>query len=206
MSETVHENKGMQADRLAAYSDGVIAIIVTIMVLELHAPTSADPNLLLHLGPTASAYALSFLLVSIYWVNHHHLLHSNRRIGSDVLWFNILWLFCLSLFPFATAYVSGTRGAPIAIAIYACLGTATGLAFFLLGNSISRRNADVAIVSKIAVSRQRKNIAALAFNILAVPLAFVSVPVALLCLAVPAIAYFLPDRRVESHAPPLDRR
>jgi uncharacterized membrane protein len=193
----------MQGDRLVAYSDGVIAIIVTIMVLDLHAPTSGDPRLLIKLWPVISTYALSFLLVSIYWVNHHHLLQANRRIGRDVLWFNVLWLFCLSLFPFATAYVSGTRGAPSAIALYGALATASGLAFLLLGISLSRRNADVDVVSRIAGQRQRKNLVALALNIAAVFFAFVSTPLALICLALPAIAYFLPDKRVEidKHAP-----
>ncbi len=83
----------MQGDRLIAYSDGVIAIIVTIMVLELHAPSTPQLALLLHLWPTFGAYALSFLLVSIYWVNHHHLLFANRRIDRDVLWLNIHFLF-----------------------------------------------------------------------------------------------------------------
>jgi uncharacterized membrane protein len=190
---------GMQGDRLVAYSDGVIAIIVTIMVLDLHAPTAGDPRLLLKLWPAVSTYALSFLLVSIYWVNHHHLLQANRRIGRDVLWLNLLWLFCLSLFPFATAYVSGTRGAPWAIAIYAALAAATGLAFLLLGMSLSRRNADVDVVKLIAGQRQRKSLIALALNIAAIFFAFVSTPIALLCLGLPALSYFLPDKRVEVH-------
>lgn len=142
---------------------------------------------------------MSFLLVSIYWVNHHHLLQANRRIGRDVLWFNLIWLFCLSLFPFATAYMSGTRGAPSAIALYGALATTTGLAFLLLGISLSRRNTDVDVVSRISGERQRKNLVALALNIAAVLFAFVSTPLALICLALPAIAYFLPDKRVEGH-------
>ncbi|HEX6784394.1 MAG TPA: TMEM175 family protein, partial [Sphingomicrobium sp.] len=186
----------MRADRLTAFSDGVIAIIVTIMVLDLHAPASGDRRLLLGLWPMLLAYALSFLLVSIYWVNHHHLLHANRRIGREILWFNLLWLFFLSLFPFATAYISATRAAPFAVALYAALGTLTGLAFLMLGASLSRRNADEPIVSVVAGDRLRKNLIALALNILAVGLAMIFVPAALLCLALPAIAYFLPDKRV----------
>ena len=146
----------MQGDRLIAYSDGVIAIIVTIMVLELHAPSTPQLASLLHLWPTFGAYALSFLLVSIYWVNHHHLLFANRRIDRDVLWLNIHFLFWLSLFPFATAYVSATRGAPIAVAIYAALGVATAAAFRFLGVALSRRNAHVTVVAQVAPGRRRK--------------------------------------------------
>ncbi|MEQ7874928.1 TMEM175 family protein [Sphingomonas sp. ASV193] len=188
----------MGAERLAAYSDGVVAIIVTIMVLDLHPPARADVASLARLWPVFSAYVLSFLIVSIYWMNHHHLLHANRRIGRDVMWFNLLWLFCLSLFPFTTAFVSSSRGSPLAVSLYALLGSLTGFAFLLLGVSLSRRNADVEVVGRIARQRQRKNLFALALNVAAVFLAFVWVPLALACLALPAIAYFLPDRRVET--------
>ena len=189
---------GMSGERLTAYSDGVIAIIVTIMVLDLHAPATAVARDLFHLWNTFTAYALSFLLVSIYWVNHHHLLHSNRKIGGDVLWFNIHWLFWLSLFPFATAYLTSTHGASIAIAVYALLGTVTAVAFLLLGLSLSRRNANVAVVKRVEGSRQRKSVIAILINLSAAPLAFVSKPLAFALLTLPALAYFLPDKRVET--------
>ena len=180
MSLSIDEttSAGMSGERLTAYSDGVIAIIVTIMVLDLHAPSTADAQDLFHLWRTFLAYALSFLLVSIYWVNHHHLLHSNRRIGRDVLWFNIHWLFWLSLFPFATAYLTSTQGASIAIAVYALLGTVTAVAFLLLGLSLSRRNAHVAVVKQVERSRQRKSAIAILISLSAAPLAFVSKPLA----------------------------
>ena len=197
MSEASATLGAMQADRLVAYSDGVVAIIVTIMVLELHAPSSRDPAALLALWPTFSAYALSFLLVSIYWVNHHHLLHSNRLIGRDVLSLNIHFLFWLSLFPFATAYLSTTRGAPLATALYAGLGLAAAMAFRFLGDGLSRRNADSAVVARVAPDRRRKNTLALMANLAALPAAFVSAPLALALLVVPAVLYFLPDARVE---------
>lgn len=188
----------MGAERLAAYSDGVVAIIVTIMVLDLRPPVNGNIGSLVKLWPVFSAYVLSFLTVSIYWMNHHHLLHANRRIGREVMWFNVLWLFCLSLFPFTTAFVSGTRGSALSVFLYAVVGSLAGFAFLLLGVSLSRRNADVEIVGRIASQRQRKNLSALALNVAAAFLAFVWVPLALFCLALPAIAYFLPDRRVET--------
>ena len=188
----------MHADRLAAFSDGVVAIIITIMVLELHAPDTADRTALTHLLPIMASYALSFLLVAIYWVNHHHLLHSNRRIGRDVLWLNIHWLFWLSLFPFATAYIGNTRGAPIAVMMYAGLGTATAIAFRLLGVSLSRRNAENAVVSLIAPSRRRKNTVALLANAAAIPTAMIWTPLAFAFLTLPALLYFLPDARAET--------
>jgi uncharacterized membrane protein len=191
---------GMQGDRLIAFSDGVTAIIVTIMVLDLHAPTTSRLTELLHLLPTMCSYALSFLLVSIYWVNHHHLFFANRRVDRSVLWLNIHFLFWLSLFPLGTAYVSATRGAPIAVAAYAALGVATALAFRFLGTAASRRNNDVPIVTEVGPSRRRKSTLALFANILAVPAAFVATPLAFSLLALPAALYFLPDARVEQQS------
>lgn len=186
----------MSGDRLAAYSDGVIAIIVTIMVLDLHAPERGDIAALAAVWPTFAAYALSFVLVSIYWVNHHHLLLTNPRMDGTAMWLNIHWLFWLSVFPFATVYLSKTAAAPLALTSYAVLGVLTAIAYRLLGTYLSRLNAGSGIVDEVGPGRRRKNSLALLANVLAIPAAFLSQPLALVLLVLPAALYFVPDPRV----------
>ena len=188
----------MSAERLAAYSDGVIAIIVTIMVLDLHAPDRGEISALWATWPTFAAYALSFVLVSIYWVNHHHLLLTNPRMDGATMWLNIQWLFWLSMFPFATAYLSRTEAAPLALTSYATLGVLTAVAYRLLGTRLSCLNAGVGIVDEVAPDRRRKNTLALLANLLAIPAAFTFRPLAVLLLVIPAALYFAPDPRVGS--------
>ena len=186
----------MGGDRLAAYSDGVIAIIVTIMVLDLHAPESGDLTSLLRVWPMFTAYALSFVLVSIYWVNHHHLLLTNKRVDRVAMWLNIHWLFWLSLFPFATAYLSKTAAAPLSLASYAVLGLFTAAAYRLLGTRLSGLNAGNGIVDEVGPDRRRKNSLAMAANLVAIPAAFLWRPASMLLLSLPALLYFVPDGRV----------
>jgi uncharacterized membrane protein len=109
---------GMTSGRMEAFTDGVVAIIITVMVLELKAPEEASAQSLLATWPVFIAYALSFTMVAIYWVNHHHLLKLCSRINHRSLWLNIHWLFWLSFFPVTTAYIGETRGRPFAIAVY----------------------------------------------------------------------------------------
>ena len=185
----------MDAARMEAFSDGVIAIIVTIMVLDLHPPVAATPTALLNLWPTFLAYVLSFTLVATYWVNHHHLLHAARAIGADVLWMNIHWLFWLSLMPFATAYLGATRGSPFATVVYSALSAIVAFSYLLLTRSLTRRNAHVPAVQALASKRQTKNILAMVAMLAAMPAAYVWQPLALMLLAAPAVAYFLPEGR-----------
>ena len=109
-------SESMGIGRVEAFSDGVIAIIITIMVLELKVPHGVDPALLIGLWPTLLSYGLSFLVIAIYWVNHHSLLHEAKRATARLLWCNVLWLFCLSLIPFATAYMGENRFTPFSTA------------------------------------------------------------------------------------------
>ena len=190
----------MGGDRLAAYSDGVIAVIVTIMVLDLHAPESGDLTSLLRVWPTFTAYALSFVLVSIYWVNHHHLLLTNKRVDRVAMWLNIHWLFWLSLFPFATAYLSKTAAAPLSLASYAVLGLFTAAAYRLLGTRLSGLNAGNGIVDEVGPDRRRKNSLAMAANLVAIPAAFLWRPASMILLILPALLYFVPDGRVGDSA------
>ncbi len=181
------------AGRMEAFSDGVIAIIITIMVLELKAPEEADMHALLSTWPIFLSYALSFTMVAIYWVNHHHLLRTCTRIDHRTLWLNIHWLFWLSLFPVTTAYMGETRGAPFALAIYAALSMLVATAFLLLQRQLLASNAHVEEVSASTRRRTIKNLAAMVAMAAAIPLAFVSAPIAAILLAVPALAYFVPD-------------
>lgn len=176
---------------MEAFSDGVIAIIVTIMVLELRPPERVGLNALIPLWPTFLAYALSFSLVAIYWVNHHNLLHAARRVGNDTLWLNVHFLFWLSLFPFAAAYIGDTRGAPFSVALYAALSTIVAGAYAFLNRNLIRRNPAASTAGDVA-GRRLKNLAAIGLTASAIPLAFVNETVAVVLLAAPAIAYIMP--------------
>lgn len=187
------EDMVMTASRMEAFSDGVIAIIVTIMVLELRPPAEFTEKALLVDWPVFSAYALSFTLVSIYWVNHHHLLHAARHIATDTLWLNIHWLFWLSLFPFATAYIGAAHGAPFPTAVYATLSLLVAFAYLLLARNLSRRNGHVRAMATLARKRQTKNLVAMTAMAAAIPLAWVWEPLAIALLVAPAVAYFLPE-------------
>lgn len=190
------EGEGIDAGRMEAFSDGVIAIIVTIMVLELRPPNETGLDSLFPLWPTFLAYALSFTLVAIYWVNHHNLLHAARRVGNETLWLNIHFLFWLSLFPFAAAYIGDTRGAPFSVALYAALSTVVALAYLLLNRNLVARNPAVAVTANIARHRL-KNLVAIGLTSLAVPMAFFNETIAVVLLAAPAIAYLVPVRSKE---------
>lgn len=185
---------------MEAFSDGVIAIIVTIMVLELRPPEEVGLNALISVWPTFLAYALSFSLVAIYWVNHHNLLHAARRVGNDTLWLNVHFLFWLSLFPFAASYIGDSRGAPFSVALYAALSTVVAGAYALLNRNLIRRNPAALSVADMA-GRRLKNLAAICSTASAIPLAFVNEAFAIVLLAAPAVAYVLPfgsDGRVPS--------
>lgn len=188
------DSETFKAERLSAFSDGVIAIIVTIMVLELHAPESGDPVDLLRLWPMIGAYALSFVFVAIYWVNHHHLLHANPQVNLTSLWLNIHWLFWLSLVPFATSYLNASQASPFSLACYAGLSIITAMAYRFLGTALSRGNpSDRNLI--VAPARRRLNSLAVVSNVLAIPAAYVAPALAILLLVIPAGLYFLPDMR-----------
>lgn len=126
----------MSKGRLEAFSDGVIAIIITIMVLELHAPAGAELSDLRSLAEPVLSYAISFVLVGTYWVNHHHLLQVTERISGRVLWCNLLFLFVMSLIPVATGWINNTHFAQIPTLVYVVLNMLTSLTYLLLERSI----------------------------------------------------------------------
>ncbi len=187
----------MKSSRLEAFSDGVIAIIITIMVLELKVPLDGSPKALLHLLPLFLSYALSFVLVAIYWVNHHHLIHLIRKVDGAVLWLNANLLFWLSLTPFATAYMGQTHAAPMSVAFYGTVQTTCAVAYAFLHAAIARQHADDDQFMARYALMLRKNRIAIAITAATIPAAYVSVRLAMVLIVLPAVMYFLPDRRME---------
>lgn len=192
----------MQSTRLEAFSDGVIAIIITIMVLELHVPHDETTGSLIALSPVFLSYVLSFVTVAIYWVNHHHLIHLVRRVTSRLLWANIHFLFWLSLLPFATAYLGAHPRLPMASALYGSVATGCALGFLLIQHGVAihlaRTHVDTHQANTSSAKFRARNIVAVATLVASIPLAWLStwISIALFCL--PALAYFMPDdARVE---------
>lgn len=199
MRTKLHDNgasETVDAARLEAFSDGVIAIVVTIMVLELHAPERGEAMELLHLWPTFAAYVLSFALVSVYWVNHHQLFKLARRVGRETLWYNVNFLFWLSIFPFATAWIGNTRGDALPVGFYALLSLVVASSYYFLSRNLQARNAHVDALGSDAQRQRRKNVLALALTASAIPTAFIWEPAALLLLALPVLLYIVPDQPV----------
>jgi uncharacterized membrane protein len=130
----------VQTNRLEAFSDGVIAIIITIMVLELKPPHDPDIHSLLRIWPTFSAYVLSFIIIAIYWVNHHHLIHLVTCVDARILWANVNLLFWLSVVPWATVYLGDNHLLSFPVALYATVSTLGAVAFFILRHSIARHH------------------------------------------------------------------
>ncbi len=178
---------------MEAFSDGVIAIIVTIMVLELHVPTDFTPRGMAILWPTLISYALSYVLVAIYWVNHHHLFSLVKRVDVQMLWANIALLFFLSLIPFFTAYVGQSRLAPFPVLCYCCDMFVSALCYRALGGAIARThfkgNADLEPYDRAS---GRKNRFALVCNGLAIALAYWHPAVSMALILLVALGYFAP--------------
>jgi uncharacterized membrane protein len=179
--------------RLEAFSDGVIAILITIMVLELRVPASHEPGALPGLWPVVLSYLLSFLVIAIYWVNHHGLFHRCREVNNAVLWSNIAFLFCISLIPFATAYMGENRFTPFATALYAAALLLAGMSFVPMRRAVERQLVHDPDYRRVGRRAAIKNWLSIALYAVSVPLAFVHPAIALaLCYAVAAI-YFLPN-------------
>jgi uncharacterized membrane protein len=183
--------------RLEAFSDGVIAIIITIMVLELKAPHGSDRAALVGLMPVFLSYVLSFIYVAIYWHNHHHLLHMPFQVSGAVLWANTHLLFWLSLIPFATAWLEETHFAQVPTAIYGVTLLMPSIAFVLLQTVIARRQGHGSNL-KQAVGRDVKGKASMAAYLAAVALAFVDPRLSLAIYVLVALFWLIPDRRIEA--------
>jgi uncharacterized membrane protein len=187
----------MKTNRIEAFSDGVMAIIITIMVLELKAPHDPTPTSLVKMWPVLFAYVLSFLIIAIYWVNHHHLIHMVSRVDAIILWANINLLFWISLMPWVTVYLGDNHVLPFPVALYAAVSLAGAVSFFLLRASIARHHHHDLAFERVNKRMARKNLIAILIYIVAIIVAFVYTPLALILIATPAAMYFLPERSVE---------
>jgi uncharacterized membrane protein len=184
----------MTKGRIEAFSDGVIAIIITIMVLELKVPEGHDLAMLQPLLPIFLSYVLSFANVGIYWNNHHHMFHAVKHIGGWVLWANLHLLFWLSLMPFATGMMGENHFAPVTVALYATDLAMCALAYGLLVAALLAEHGRGSEFAK-AIGSDRKGKISLACYVAAIPLAFVMPVLSLALIAVVAAIWIVPDRR-----------
>jgi uncharacterized membrane protein len=185
----------MKTNRIEAFSDGVMAILITIMVLELKAPHDPTPASLARMWPVFFAYVLSFIIIAIYWVNHHHLIHLISRVDAVILWANMNLLFWISLIPWVTVYLGDNHALPFPVALYAAVSIAGALSFYLLRASIARHHHDLEF-KRLNKRMARKNLIALVIYIAAIAMAFIYTPLALVMIALPAAMYFLPERGI----------
>ncbi len=184
------------SERLEAFSDGVIAVIITIMVLDLRPPHGTDLRSLHELIPTFAAYVLSFVFVGIYWNNHHHMLRAAGRIDGRAMWANLHLLFWLSLVPFVTSWMGANPGASVPTAAYGFDLLMDALAYTLLQQALIGVNGSQAPFAK-AVAADFKGKASLVVYLLAIGLAFVNPAISDACFVIVAIAWLVPDRRFE---------
>ncbi len=186
----------MEKDRLEAFSDGVIAIIITIMVLELKVPHEANWAALRPLIPVFLSYVLSFVYVGIYWHNHHHLLQAVRQVNGPILWANSHLLFWLSLFPFATAWMGENNFAAVPVALYGIVVLLAAIAYFILTRVlIAHHGKDSTLAA--AIGRDTKGKISVVVYAIAVVSALVVPWLACLLYILVAILWLIPDRRIE---------
>jgi len=186
----------MGTNRLEAFSDGVIAVIITIMVLELKMPRDTSIASLRSLAPQFLSYLLSYLVVAIMWVNHHHMLHSARRADAFLLWSNITLLFWMSLVPFVTAWMGNNSHDPRAVALYGLVLTLCAASFLLLRSAIIQHHLENQEMVRYHRRIQSKNFFSLLLYLVSAPLAFVDVRISFAIFVLVALSYFLPERKL----------
>jgi uncharacterized membrane protein len=186
----------MQKNRLEAFSDGVLAIIITIMVLELKVPHESELSALKPIVPVFLSYVLSFVYVGIYWNNHHHMLHSIHRVSGGILWANLHLLFWLSLFPAATAWVGENHFSTTPTAVYGVVLLMAAIAYYILERAIIAREGRDSLLAK-AVGRDWKGKLSPVLYLAAIGLSFVAPWIAHGIYVCVALIWFIPDRRIE---------
>jgi uncharacterized membrane protein len=192
----VKERFSTDKDRLEAFSDGVIAVIITIMVLDLRPPQGIELDSLAPVLPTFAAYVISFIFVGIYWNNHHHMLRASRGIDGRAMWANLHFLFWLSLSPFMTSWVGAHPLAAVPTALYCVVLALDGIAYAILQYALRSVNGPDSPFAR-AISSRWKDRTAIALYLLAIGLAFVSTIVSDILVVVVAIVWIVPDRRFE---------
>ena len=186
----------MTKNRMEAFSDGVIAIIITIMVLELKVPHSTELASLRPLVPYILSYVLSFAFVGIYWNNHHHLLHTVTRVSGGILWANLHLLFWLSLIPFVTGWMGENNFASTPVALYGCVLLMAAIAYFILTKFILYKHGNDSILSK-AIGDDKKGKISLILNLLGIISAIKFPVIAGFIYMLIALMWLIPDKRIE---------
>jgi uncharacterized membrane protein len=186
----------MNTGRMEAFSDGVIAIIITIMVLELKVPRGTDLAALVPMIPSFMSYVLSFIYVGIYWNNHHHMLHATRQVSGAILWANLNLLFWLSMFPVVTAWVGENHTASVPTALYGVVLMLAALSYFQLQRMIIALQGPQSLLRR-AVGRDRKATASQLLYVSGIAVAFWSTWISQALYLLVALLWIIPDRRIE---------
>jgi uncharacterized membrane protein len=186
----------MDKGRLEAFSDGVIAVLITILVLELVIPHGASLAVLLPLLPVFLSYVLSFIFLGIYWNNHHHLLQATEQVDGRVLWANLHLLFWLSLIPFVTGWMGENRFAPWPVALYGVVLLFAAIAYFILTRALVSLHDKDSVLAK-ALGRDTKEKVSVLIYLIAIPLAFFQPWLSYAFYVMVAIIWLVPDRRIE---------
>ena len=188
----------MKKTRLEAFSDGVLAILITIMVLELRIPHGTNVEAIRPLLPVFLTYVLSFIYLGIYWNNHHHMLQATKSVNGRVLWANLHLLFWLSLVPFVTGWMGENHFAPLPTAVYGVVLLCSAIAYTILQMTILYHDRGDNTLLAVAVGRDLKGKVSIALYICAIPLAFVNELISDLIYITVAVVWLVPDRRIES--------
>ncbi len=186
----------MTKGRLEAFSDGVIAILITIMVLELRAPQGASLSALREVVPSLLSYVLSFVFLGIYWNNHHHMFHLVERVSGGVLWANLHLLFWLSLVPFVTAWMGANHYSAVPTATYGVVMVLAAVAYTILEYTIIAAQGPDSKLA-LAIGSDRKGLISLALYVASIPLAFVQPLISDALFVIVALVWLVPDRRIE---------
>lgn len=186
----------MNKGRLEAFSDGVLAVIITIMVLEMKPPPGPSLDVLKPVIPVLLTYVLSFVYIGIYWNNHHHLLHAAQRVNGSTLWANLHLLFWLSLVPFTTAWMGENHFDSWPVAVYGIVLLLAGVAYFILTRTLINLHGEGSTLA-MSIGRDRKGKMSIAIYAAAIPLAFAKPWIAGVCYVIVAVIWLLPDPRIE---------
>jgi uncharacterized membrane protein len=187
----------MKKTRLEAFSDGVLAIIITIMVLEMKIPHQPDLHSLLHLWPVFLSYLLSFVFVGIYWGNHHHLLHTVHHVNSGIIWSNLALLFALSLIPFSTGWMGENHFERIPVALYGVNMLFCALCYQVLQFTIMKHYVHPTRLSDALKKQKAKGTISLLLYISSIPIAFYIPALSALLIVTVAIMWIIPDKNIE---------
>jgi uncharacterized membrane protein len=187
----------MTKSRLEAFSDGVLAIIITIMVLELKVPYGTAWVDIKPLCPVLMSYVLSFAYIAIYWGNHHHLLHTVTNVSSKIIWSNMHLLFWLTLVPFATEFMGENNFAKITVAVYASLLLICGLAYYILQQVISKNSYTTPALELAMKGQTKKGIISMIAYTISIPLAFFHEGISAFLIFVVAVMWIVPDKNIE---------